>query len=54
MRLEVLSKLKKSTSSGIDPATFRLVAQCLNQLRYRVPPSFPIGIVKNANFLRDK
>jgi hypothetical protein len=38
VRLDGLGQLKNPvTSSGIEPATFRLVALSLNQLRYRVP-----------------
>jgi hypothetical protein len=42
---EGLGKLKEKegenfTSSGLELSTFRLVAQCLNQLRYHMPLCF--------------
>jgi hypothetical protein len=41
--------LKNSViSSRIEPATFRLVVQCLNQQRYRVPPRFAVTVFKRG------
>jgi hypothetical protein len=34
--LEGLGQLKNPMTSGIEPATFQLVAKCLNQLCYRM------------------
>jgi hypothetical protein len=49
VRLQGLGKLKISSSTGFDPATIRLVAQCLHQLRYRVP-HFLIMYIKKSGF----
>jgi hypothetical protein len=53
VRLEGLGQLKNPiTSSGFDPVIFGLVAQCLNELRYRVPlPVYCKFYLKIAAFL---
>jgi hypothetical protein len=38
VRLEGLGQLKNAMTLGIEPMIFQLVAQCLNQLRYRILP----------------
>jgi hypothetical protein len=45
MQLEELGQLENpAISSGIESATYRLLAWCLNQLRYRVPPNYFVWV----------
>jgi hypothetical protein len=43
VRLEDIGQLRNSMKTlGMEPATFRLAAQCFNQLRYIMPPRYYI------------
>jgi hypothetical protein len=52
VRLEGLCQLRNPMTLGIEPATFRPVAQCLNQLRYRVPPATMYWYLNCFTFIR--
>jgi hypothetical protein len=49
VQLEGLGQLKNPmTSLGIEPTTFRLVAQCPNQLHYCMPQAKHTGQVRKS------
>jgi hypothetical protein len=51
VQVESLGQLKNPMASPrIETASFRLVAECLNQLRYRVPPNTDYQL-KNKNLV---
>jgi hypothetical protein len=49
VRLEKLDQLKNPITSGIDPTTFWLVTEHLDQLRYRVLCTTATTINNNNN-----
>jgi hypothetical protein len=54
VRLEGLGQFNNAVTSGIEPTTFQLVRQCLNQLCYSVPHMWYCSSVLSTDIMTDR